>query len=220
MKADLRNILNSNLPPSMNVSKPVRLATSAVTADVLGTESALELTGGVLEGLFNDIFVPAMNTKLCGGAEEPIYLPASATGALNEIHFTKDYISSALHEIAHWCVAGNARLGEVDYGYWYSPDGRSQAQQSEFERVEVKPQALEWIFSNGCGQRFSVSADNLALGMGPSLAFKIAIAEQAIKYCHFGLPRRAEQWLNALADHFRLSNPLDIGNYQLNFLGV
>lgn len=190
------------------------------TNNVLGTECALELSSVVLVRLFNDIFVPAMNTRLCAGAEEPIYLPTSATGAMNEIHFTKDYVSSALHEIAHWCVAGFARLSEVDYGYWYSPDGRTLAQQIEFERVEIKPQALEWIFSNGCGQRFSVSADNLALGMGPSLAFKSAIAEQAIIYCRLGLPSRAEKWLDGLSNHFKLPNSLDIGNYQLEFLGV
>ncbi len=35
-----------------------------------------------------------------------------------------DFFASALHEISHWCVAGKARREQVDFGYWYCPDGR------------------------------------------------------------------------------------------------
>ena len=48
-----------------------------------------------------------------------------------------------------------------DFGYWYAPDGRSAAQQQAFERVEIKPQALECLFTLACGRTFQVSQDNL-----------------------------------------------------------
>ena len=63
-------------------------------------------------------------------------LPAQQPGALNRIVFTHDYFASALHEVAHWCVAGPERRRLTDYGYWYAPDGRTEKQQMEFERVE------------------------------------------------------------------------------------
>jgi len=180
--------------------------------------STPEIKAELLIQLFNQLFLP-LNTCLCGGAEEPIYLPAGETQQHNEIHFTRDYCASALHEIAHWCVAGAERLKKVDFGYWYAPDGRSQEQQVQFEQVEVKPQALEWIFSVAAGLRFRVSADNLAQGIGASAAFKQAVAQQAQDYCASGLPTRAAQWVNALAVFFQVPNPLDSRHYRYEFLG-
>ena len=54
-----------------------------------------------------------------------------------------------------------ARRKQVDYGYWYEPDGRDHVQQQAFEQVEVKPQALEWLMALACGVPFEVSCDNL-----------------------------------------------------------
>ncbi len=34
-----------------------------------------------------------------------------------------------------------------DLGYWYAPDGRIEEQQALFEQVEIKPQAIEWLFA-------------------------------------------------------------------------
>src|SRR3546814_12851389 len=65
--------------------------------------------------------------------------------------------------VAHWCLAGAARRRQDDYGYWYAADGRDLEQQHLFEQVEVKPQALELLFSDVCGLNFCVSVDNLAL---------------------------------------------------------
>ena len=112
--------------------------------------------------LFETCFAASYNTRLVGGAPEPIYLPADAEEPMHRILFTHDYFRSALHEIAHWCVAGAARREQVDFGYWYAPDGRSAEQQSAFEQVEVKPQALEWLFCEAAGHRFRVSLDNLS----------------------------------------------------------
>ena len=115
------------------------------------------------------------------------------------IYYTRDYFASALHEVAHWCVAGAVRRQQEDYGYWYAPDGRSQEQQLVFEQVEIKPQALEWLFSAACGFRFRVSADNLALSGGPSAEFKQHISQQVHRYLSAGIPARAARFCNALA---------------------
>ena len=70
-------------------------------------------------------------------------------------------LGGALHEVAHWCVAGPRRRCLDDYGYWYAPDGRDAAAQAEFLRVEVRPQALEALFCAACNHPFRVSLDNL-----------------------------------------------------------
>ena len=74
--------------------------------------------------LFDREFLATENTRLEGGGEEPVYLPADARCANHRIVFRHDYAASALHEVAHWCIAGSARRKLHDYGYWYAPDGR------------------------------------------------------------------------------------------------
>ena len=192
---------------------------SAECSQASSCDAPLEISSELLIQLFDQLFVPQWRTCLRGGALEPIYLPASAGQPLHQIHFTQDYCASALHEIAHWCVAGTKRLSLVDFGYWYAPDGRSQAQQVQFEQVEIKPQALEWIFSVAAGLRFRVSADNLAQGIGASSAFKRAVTQQAQNYCQQGLPTRAAQWVASLADFFKVSDPLNSQHYCYEFLG-
>lgn len=156
----------------------------------------------LLEYLFNTQFNEKYKTQLCGGSEQPLYQLAPQAGQLNTIFYTRDYFASALHEVAHWCVAGQQRRQQEDYGYWYAPDGRSVEQQLDFERVEVKPQALEWLFSSACGFRFRVSADNLNLGCGPSETFKLNITEQVKRYLDTGLPLRAGRFCAVLSNHF------------------
>lgn len=56
---------------------------------------------------------------------------------------------------------GKERRKLEDFGYWYEPDGRSEERQRDFEKVEVKPQALEWILATAAGFRYFASADNL-----------------------------------------------------------
>ena len=82
---------------------------------VFSVPTALYLTA-----CFNRVFSLIENTVLEGGANEPYYRP----GSPNVIYFSEYFVRSALHEVAHWCVAGAARRGLPDYGYWYSPDGR------------------------------------------------------------------------------------------------
>lgn len=170
-----------------------------------------------LISLFNGVFSLSHNTCLLGNGAEPEYRPADQTSSHHRIIFTQDYVASALHEVAHWCVAGAERREQVDYGYWYIPDGRNPQQQALFERVEVKPQALEWIFSKACGLQFRVSADNLNGDQGSSLLFKQRIVEQARKYCLQGLNDRAEKWVHTLQAAFTPASPsaLDSAHYSL-----
>ena len=171
--------------------------------------------------VFDDCFAApdGLNTRLEGGHPEPYYRPATGPGECHRVEFTYDYPASALHEAAHWCVAGVKRRQQPDYGYWYAPDGRSEAQQAEFERVEVKPQALEWIFAKACGMGFRVSADNLDAGLCPSEAFKRAIWQQVQQNCAAGVNSRARQFARSLAAAFRQPDPFQPGRYRLEDLG-
>ena len=121
--------------------------------------------------IFNDLFSSKYNIRLEGGANEPIYLPTSSDCKTNRLIFRSNYISSALHEVAHWCLAGDKRRKMIDYGYWYNKDGRSNIEQKIFEEVEIKPQALEWIFSIASNNTFNISVDNLDDDTEPSYYF-------------------------------------------------
>ncbi len=159
--------------------------------------------------LFNEAFIPSERTCLQMGAPEPEYQPADQPDQLHCIRFTRDYFASALHEVAHWCVAGVRRRQLPDYGYWYRPDGRNREEQALFERVEVQPQALEWLFAVAAGYRFRASADNLALGEGPSEAFKDAIHQRVLALCAAGVNARAERFLRALMTYYGTASSLD-----------
>ena len=98
---------------------------------------------GEIERVFNAAVGTQYRTVLCGGAAEPFYQPATVEDPVHRIHYREDFVSSSLHELAHWLVAGPERRLLPDWGYWYAPDGRDAEQQHRFEQVEVKPQALE-----------------------------------------------------------------------------
>lgn len=191
---------------------------AGATAHQVAEKSVTERIVSVFDTCFSS--PDGLNTRLMGGFEEPYYRPASENGASwHQVEFTRDYPASALHEAAHWCVAGESRRKLPDYGYWYAPDGRSSAQQAEFERVEVKPQALEWVFARACGLKFRVSADNLDAGLGPSAVFKRDIWQQVQNYCRDGLPSRARQFAGALARACAQPEPFLAEHYRLEDLG-
>lgn len=169
--------------------------------------------------IFNRLFSQSENTRLIRGADEPVYIPAGADCAYHQLVFAHGYFASALHEIAHWCVAGPERRRLVDYGYWYIPDGRNQQQQREFEVVEVKPQALEWVLSRGCNKRFRVSVDNLGGEPTDSGQFKRAVQQQAINYCQRGLPARAKLLHAALCRFYGTPSQLQASCFSLSELG-
>ncbi|MFI4956928.1 MAG: elongation factor P hydroxylase [Gammaproteobacteria bacterium] len=145
--------------------------------------------------IFNQLFEVSENTLLVGGAEEPIYVPDHDK---YRIFFRLDYFASALHEVAHWCLAGRKRRQCEDYGYWYKPDGRDDVWQSRFEEVEVRPQALECIFSVAAGVPFRISADNLANPEVDTERFRRKVEEQVLIYLNEGLPKRAALFHEAL----------------------
>jgi len=157
-----------------------------------------------LISLFNGLFEHSEKTILVGDGIEPVYLPIDPNFPLNRIIFTHDYFASALHEIAHWCIASRQRRMQIDYGYWYSPDGRNAEQQQLFEQAEVKPQALEWIFSMAAGSKFTVSVDNLVGGKNHDQnAFEKKIHQQVQKYLEIGLPERAALFKDRLLGFYK-----------------
>lgn len=139
---------------------------------------------------------------LWAGTGEPVYLPATDEQPLHQIVFAHGYFNSALHELAHWCLAGEQRRRLEDYGYWYCPDGRNAEQQAAFEQVEVKPQALEWWLAAACGRRFRTSRDNLGGEATDDRPFRTAVQLQARRYHNEGLPERAAQAVKLLIQAF------------------
>lgn len=156
-----------------------------------------------LETLFWHRLGRYWHTRLVGGAGEPLYRPAEE-GRPAEIQYAYDYFRSALHEIAHWCIAGTRRRLQQDYGYWYAPDGRNTEEQALFLRVEEKPQALEWLFCTACGHEFCVSLDNLDGRDGVDPAdFESRVRKRALYWLEQGsVPVRGRQWMTALAEHY------------------
>ncbi len=152
-----------------------------------------------VERIFARCFFERYRTVLRGGGDEPMYTVSRTPDEPHLIVYRHDYVASAMHEVAHWCVAGPKRREKDDYGYWYAPDGRTPEQQREFERVEVKPQAMEWVFADAWGSRFELSADNLAGDAQPSDRFAQAVLEQKQRYLAGALPRRARLFVEALA---------------------
>ena len=144
---------------SNDILKPVlnyRLTYPSVHSSIEASEQAATDS---LISLFNTLFAQ-QNVKLVRGYDEPEYFPATVSSPAR-IEFAHGFFASALHEISHWCVAGCRRRQLSDFGYWYAADGRSKTQQQAFERVEIKPQALECLFTLACRRPFQVSQDNL-----------------------------------------------------------
>lgn len=158
--------------------------------------------------IFDQLFFASTNTKLVSGQDEPIYLPSDSEYSYNRIIFAHGFFASALHEVSHWCIAGSERRKLIDYGYWYESDGRTASQQIDFEKVEVKPQALEWIFATACNRMFSVSIDNLSGELTDNNCFKHAVYQQVCNYIANGLPSRAQRLVASLSSRFQTDNVL------------
>ncbi|ALO35577.1 hypothetical protein CMT41_13285 [Colwellia sp. MT41] len=169
-----------------------------------------------LIALFEQVFFHQYNTRLIKGADEPLYAPADENCAYHQIIFAHGYYASAFHEIAHWCHAGEKRRLLEDFGYWYIPDGRDQAQQLKFEQVEIKPQAIEWAFCVAVGKKFDVSVDNLSgTGNTDRIAFKLAVYQQVARYLSSGFPLDAQLYIAALADFYQTPLPLTRAHFAL-----
>ncbi|MFA5958987.1 MAG: elongation factor P hydroxylase [Tatlockia sp.] len=164
--------------------------------------------------LFNHCFREKYQTVLAKGEDEPIYLPADANRSYHTIFFAHGFFRSALHECAHWLIAGEARRKLVDFGYWYAPDGRNEAQQEQFQQVEVKPQALEWILSVAAGHSFCVSVDNLNGAPTDTSRFTNAVLKQVALYCQNGLWERANAFRNALCQFYGTDSQLKFKDFK------
>ena len=174
-----------------------------------------------LEQVFAGCFARGWRTVLEGGVNEPYYRPATGESDMHRLFYRSDYFASALHEVAHWCIAGEQRRQLADFGYWYTPDGRSPQQQRAFEAVEVKPQALEWFFSMACGYRFRISVDNLGAahaGEHDTGPFTREVLSQARAWQQSHLPQRAELFFNALSREF--ATGLTPGGLELDLAGL
>jgi len=132
-----------------------------------------------IAGCFNRNLGRRYRVRLLGGAVEPLYMPGGEGWAL--IRYTRDYPASALHELAHWCIAGARRRALADYGYWYRPPPRSPEEQAAFLGAEVPVQALESCFAAACGLDFRVSLDDLQAEPLIREQFAAAVAERAAR---------------------------------------
>jgi len=171
-----------------------------------------------LMALFDQEFFGSENTRLVKGDNEPIYLPASKDVNYNQIIFAHGFFASAMHEIAHWCQAGTDRRKEVDFGYWYRPDGRTNKEQALFEQVEVVPQAFEWILSKAAGYRFRVSADNLSGEYRDNTEFKTRVLAEVERRFAVGLPPRLQQFVAALQQFYTPDEPICLSMFLLEDL--
>jgi elongation factor P hydroxylase len=142
---------------------------------------------------------------IVGGFSEPFYQAAKIDQPA-QIQFSYDYIRSALHELAHWCVAGVERRKLDDFGYWYAADGRNQQQQDEFFKLEIKPQAIEWAFSIVCGVEFEASVDNLNNQIQGVEDFKQNLIKQLQGYLDNGFSKRVSDILMLLAQQEKISS--------------
>ena len=113
--------------------------------------------------IFNDGVGSKYQTLLKGGRNEPVFIPDRDTSDI--IHYKADYVSSALHEVAHWFIAGANRRRLVDYGYWYK----------EFRNADQ-----QLAFSQGAGIPFRLSVDNFQRIKSGCPDFKIAVRSEAI----------------------------------------
>ncbi len=108
-----------------------------------------------------------------------------------------------------------------DLGYWYAPDGRTHEQQALFEQVEIKPQAIEWLFAQAFGRKFRVSLDNLTGEGGDGATLKTM---SMLKYSAYfngtaKLPRDAKRFIECICYlHQRWQNIYNLMNLNVKNL--
>lgn len=147
------------------------------------------LTDREIAGCFNRSLGRRHGVRLVGGATEPLYVPDQDGWSI--IRYTRDYAASALHELAHWCIAGLERRRRVDYGYWYAAPPRSAADQTAFVTVELPVQALESVLASACGVEFRVSVDDPRVPVEQADAFARDVTEYAATRTHRTMSARA-----------------------------
>jgi elongation factor P hydroxylase len=156
-----------------------------------------------------------LNVSLVKGDFEPEYFPADHQGPAR-IQFAHGFFNSALHEISHWSIAGDKRRLMPDLGYWYAPDGRTREQQALFEQVEIKPQAIEWLFAKAFDRKFRVSLDNLTGDGGNGEHFKdnVYAQVQAFFSGETKLPRDAKHFIDCICVCTRAGKTLQLDEFK------
>ena len=135
------------------------------------------------------------NLIIQGDAEEPFYkAPTATTNAI--LYFRSNYPRSLLHEISHYCLAGDRRRNLDDFGYWYAPCRRTATEQQRFEEVETRPQGLEKAMCEIVGLEFLPSLDDFS-GRPPSKIFLQNI-ERAYQEMKLNPPNTANKVLGGL----------------------
>ena len=159
------------------------------------------------------------NVMLVKGDFEPEYFPAINQQPA-KIQFAHGFFNSALHEISHWSISGEKRRLLPDLGYWYAPDGRTAEQQALFEQVEIKPQAIEWLFATAFGRKFRVSLDNLTGDGGNGTQFKDHVFAQVQRYFsgEATLPRDAALFIHCICVCTRHGLPLQLNEFKRELL--
>jgi hypothetical protein len=115
-----------------------------------------------------------------------LYLPACRRRPAL-IRYTRDYACSALHEVAHWCLADPSSRHQVDYGFWYQPPPRNPEDQRRFYAAEAPVQALEMLLTGACGLVFHFSADNPGADGGAARhAFEARVRRRFLALCADG----------------------------------
>lgn len=163
------------------------------SADSVGLDAA------AITACFNNLFSSSHEVLMTGGAPEPDYRPGDGRGPAR-IRFRSDFPHSALHEAAHWCLAGAQRRRLPDYGYWYQPPPRDPQAQDAFARVESRVQGLEAIFTEAAGLPFRVSVDDVDNLLEFEAVFARQVASARRHWLAVGLPARAQRFRQALAD--------------------
>ncbi|BBM64161.1 hypothetical protein VA249_08070 [Vibrio alfacsensis] len=100
-----------------------------------------------------------------------------------------------------------------DFGYWYEPDGRTAEVQAEFEKVEIRPQAYEWILAKSADFPFNVSCDNLNGDFEPDrLGFMHKVHNEVMGIFDTGLPPRVKMLSDAMRAFYDIQ-PLEKSDF-------
>jgi elongation factor P hydroxylase len=152
-----------------------------------------------IEKAFAYCFALDYNTQLVGGALEPLYQPASGSKPARLL-YREDFPASALHEAAHWCVAGSARRRLEDFGYHYIAGPRTPDQQAAFFALELRTQSLEKQFAHAAGLDFLPSADNLQADLDDFSREIAAYEPKLLDWLASSAGARAQRFIQRLTD--------------------
>lgn len=161
--------------------------------------------------ILKQLFETTFEVLIVGGADEPFY-QAATNQSPAIIYYKNNYPRSLLHEMAHYCLAGQQRRQLDDYGYWYAPCGRNADEQLAFERVEARPQALEKAFCQIISMPFCPSLDDFS-GKGASPTF-LNNLQRHYQQMLTAPPPLAKKALQTLSQYVMLKHNKTASDYQ------